>query len=748
MAELVIKLVNGELAGKTMQDLTKQISTAARELKKAEIGTKEWVAANEKLNHAKDLQADLKKQIESTTSASDKLKAAWNKLPGAHFFNDIAESFGLMKGGVGGLVSSFGVLKTAIAATGIGLLVVVLGSLYTWFTKTEEGADKLKSVMYPLQVLFQKFTGIVAELGGNIFKRFSAALNNPMQALKDLGQAIYDNVLKRFEALGKFGPAIVKIFSGEIVDGFKDLGNATIQVATGVEDGIGKIQDAGKAVADIWDDAYDKGQQLLNLENSIEDAEAELVKTRARLNVEFKTQADIAKDVSKSNEERLDAAHKAEAIQDRLAAAEEAFLKLKLRRLILEQDLDHILTDDEKLERAKMEAELIQLQADNIQKKMEVAAVAHSIEKKQATDKANEAKKEVELQKKIEGLKIEAMKDGYQKQQAEIFRETDEKIAALTGTEEQRKEQEKLLIQIRNQEIDALWEKHNEEQEKREEEARKKKEEEDAKAHDDEIKRLEALARKKQALQDSEQDLANSFIVSYIDGISRQNAASDERLQRIKEQQGEESSAYKQALEENEALRKKNAEKQRRAEKLALSINVAAEISSIWKNAAEFGPAGPIIGALQTAAALIRYHNGLKNIDAAKYEKGGLLRGPRHSQGGIPIEAEGGEFIFSRKAVKAIGADRLVAVNNFYTRKFAAGGPVDPFTDTRTPGTSVGPAFGDVDISGLIAAQDRRMAELIAAQDRRIDRLKVINVLTETESGIKTLNRIRYDADV
>ncbi len=38
--------------------------------------------------------------------------------------------------------------------------------------------------------------------------------------------------------------------------------------------------------------------------------------------------------------------------------------------------------------------------------------------------------------------------------------------------------------------------------------------------------------------------------------------------------------------------------------------------------------------------------------------------------------------------------------------------------------------------------------ELIAAQDRRMDRVKVINVVTETEAGIKTVNKIRADADV
>ena len=36
------------------------------------------------------------------------------------------------------------------------------------------------------------------------------------------------------------------------------------------------------------------------------------------------------------------------------------------------------------------------------------------------------------------------------------------------------------------------------------------------------------------------------------------------------------------------------------------------------------------------------------------YEKGGLLRGPRHSGGGVPIEAEGGEYVLNRNATAGI----------------------------------------------------------------------------------------------
>lgn len=720
MAELVIKLVNGELAGRTMQEINKEISTSAQALKKAEIGTQAWVDAHAKLTKAKDLQADLKKQIDSTTSASDMLKKAWNNLPGAQFFNQVADSIGMMRSGVGGLVTQFGVLKTAIAATGIGLLVLVLGSLYTWFTKTEEGADKLKSVMYPLQVLFQKLTGIVANLGGNIFKKFSEALSNPMQAIKDLGAAIYDNIIKRFESLGKFGPALVKIFSGDIVAGFKDLGNATIQLTSGIENGIDKIQAVGKEVGEIWDDAYEKGQRLLEQENAIEDAEVDLVKSRARLNVELSRQMEIARDVTKTDKERYEAARNAIIVQDKLSAAEEHFLRLKLQHLKLEQDLDGILTDDEKLERARLEAELIQLQADNIDKKRKAAALMHGLELEQMKEKEEADKKAAEQKvaddKKAEESRKKAIADKLAANELDLITEqnalnekhlhqeiSQEQFAARSGEN---------ILRHKAQELEILKAAHGQQSA------------EYQKAYGEFLKIQQAGA---EASVETTKKLTED-----------QRAALQGGLQVFGNVFGSLAGMYEQGTTNWKAM----------ATAQAIISTIQGAINAYSSTAAIplIGPAlAPIAAGLALAAgyAQVRKIQNTKVQSPVKKELGGYLYGPRHTDGGIPIEAEGGEFIFSRKAVRAIGVDRLSRVNNFYTRRFAAGGPVNPFQDR--------PPVSRSNSSDALPSLDEKPAwvdELIAAQDRRIDRIRVINIVTETEEGIRTVNQIREAADV
>ena len=148
MAEIVIKLVNGDLAGQTAQTLSKSYNEAALAAKKVAIGTQEWVDAQAKLGDAKKLLQDNKDQIEATTKASGSLKQSFlgilDQIPG---FSQIRSAMQGATSGVGGLTSGFGVLKGAIAATGIGLLVLAVTTLVMWFSKTEVGANVLGGAM-------------------------------------------------------------------------------------------------------------------------------------------------------------------------------------------------------------------------------------------------------------------------------------------------------------------------------------------------------------------------------------------------------------------------------------------------------------------------------------------------------------------------------------------------------------------------------------------------------------------------
>ena len=52
-----------------------------------------------------------------------------------------------------------------------------------------------------------------------------------------------------------------------------------------------------------------------------------------------------------------------------------------------------------------------------------------------------------------------------------------------------------------------------------------------------------------------------------------------------------------------------------------------------------------------------------KRWEAEEKAYGGMLNGPSHASGGIPIEAEGGEFIIKRDSVNGSTLDILEYIN-------------------------------------------------------------------------------------
>ena len=70
-----------------------------------------------------------------------------------------------------------------------------------------------------------------------------------------------------------------------------------------------------------------------------------------------------------------------------------------------------------------------------------------------------------------------------------------------------------------------------------------------------------------------------------------------------------------------------------------------------------------ILGFLSATAIFAQGMANIQQIKAQKFERGGMVGGNRHSQGGTMIEAERGEFVMSRSAVQSIGSETLAQMN-------------------------------------------------------------------------------------
>ncbi len=126
--------------------------------------------------------------------------------------------------------------------------------------------------------------------------------------------------------------------------------------------------------------------------------------------------------------------------------------------------------------------------------------------------------------------------------------------------------------------------------------------------------------------------------------------------------------------EKNLADAKANEEKalqlKREAQKKQLNLDAAMQASSLitaaantFKGFSSIPLVGQILAVVSIAAMFAAFASAQAKARAAiKFREGGPVEGPSHDHGGVPIEAEGGEFITNRKAT-AQHFNLLEAVN-------------------------------------------------------------------------------------
>lgn len=653
MAEIVVKLVNGELAGKTAQTIAKEVNSAALAMKKAEIGSKEWAAAHQKLESAKKLQIDLKKQIEGTAKASDTLKNAWNKLPGASFFNQITDSFKTAKSGVGGLVSSMGVLKSAIVATGIGALVLAVMALFQWFTKTESGADLMAKAMAVVDSVFRQVT-----------------------------------------------ESISRLMNGDIIGFFKGMTSEMVEQTK-----------AASELADVMDQLEEKESAFQVVQKAGMRDKAELLKMSKE---ETRSLEDRIKAIDKAtgitialNKQELDNQREhLKIISGGTAAITDAQIKrLEATGITMENAKDFFkkgnITQDDLNEANQALAKFLEIQQSAFDEERELLVQRNKLIKKEDGEVTKTNKAEADERARIKKEEEKVMGDYYKelkRQQEEYDLYLENRKAADAEKEKNRiKDSMLLAAQQLASKVSAI---------------------------NEEIAEREKLNNAIKLMEQTKLDLFN-----------------------------EGTNAIIQLLSTDEAARKKNAQAIKFFTLGQIAVNLQDEIQGIWNNANKnplntfFPGAGTAIGALKTGFAIARSVAASRRVISQKFEHGGgVLTGPRHAQGGIPIEAEGGEFIFSRRAVRALGANTLSRLNNAYT--FSNGGPVNPYSNRAPMSRGRADSISKGDPFAAVDRLEKSFSEYAAKVDDWQRNIQVSNNLQETNKGLNVLNKLKRDADV
>jgi hypothetical protein len=369
--------------------------------------------------------------IKDTSQATSGLTGQLDALTGG-----AVTGFAKMGQGLKTAVGGFKSLRVAVAATGIGLLIVAFTSLLSFFTKTERGAQQLRVIMATLGGVMDKLTDVVISLGEKVFEAFQ----NPQQAVKDFAKLIQDNIVNRFngllELIPQLGKAVEQLFSGDFAGAATTAADAVGKVTLGVDSVTESFGDATQAAKDYAAEIAQVAKEAAELakrENELKVNEREFLKVRAETNKLIAEKRIFVEDEKLSFEERIGALDEALAAEQRTIEKELEFAK---ERAAILAEQAALAESDEATKQAVAEAEaqVIQMQTRSLkaQKRIEGERQSLLLQKESREKAAADAavKRDEAEAVRIEKQEAEAEKarlktlEAQQKLEDELYAET------------------------------------------------------------------------------------------------------------------------------------------------------------------------------------------------------------------------------------------------------------------------------------------------------------------------------------
>ncbi|MFI8379626.1 hypothetical protein [Leeuwenhoekiella sp. NPDC079379] len=283
--------------------------------------------------------------------------------------------------------------RVALISTGIGAVVVALGSLVAFLTSTQSGINKINSVLIPMKTVFESLFGLFQKTGEALFNAFS----NPKQTIKELSSFITNTLIKNFEGLGNIIKGIFTFDYTSIKEGAKQIGDANKVIIDGVKE-------ASKLVGDTVKDAIERGKQLAALQQQFSAGEADYIKQVGQLKEDFKQLNQTAEDTTKTLAEREAAAKKSIDTAKEINRLNLERLNQEIQILQLKQ-ANNDTSDEERAELAKLVAARNEANAQALEQITTQTNKVNTI-RKEAASKAKSLRDE-RLKQEIDNLNIE-----------------------------------------------------------------------------------------------------------------------------------------------------------------------------------------------------------------------------------------------------------------------------------------------------------------------------------------------------
>ena len=387
---------------------------------------------------------ELKKQLKNTAAGSAEFKKLANEIDdledkikgakkGAADWIDTLEGAGGPLGALGAGLNKVKVATqswgAALKATGIGLIVSLLGGLIGAFSQTEGAMKKFE----PLLIAMEQIFGGILEALQPLIDGFIELAVQVMPYVTKAFKVVYSAVTAVFQSLGKLGGAIVKLFKGDFKGAWEDAKSSVTSFSDNYEaaterfdKGAAKMTKTQKANLKTQKDDLDKALQeklkRMEAEDKIDEARLEKLKAETLA-------------LATTEQQKLD--------------IEKAFAEKSYNQKVKDLQDKQALYSKDSVEYKNLQAELLKLDADYTTQLSGFKDKQKEINDKAKKDEFDAAKNALDIkkaqgmdeatyQKELYDLRVKYAADAKEFAAAELDFENYKKEQRKKGLEEQR----------------------------------------------------------------------------------------------------------------------------------------------------------------------------------------------------------------------------------------------------------------------------------------------------------------------
>jgi uncharacterized protein YoxC len=776
-AQIDIILSNGQQAGQTLKELQQTANRLNREIKDLKPGSEEFTKKSKDFQQVTGRLKDVRSEVRGVTQEQKGFVSSLKEmLPFGDKIGGFSEKASQLKGQIGGLTKGTHLFKAALWSIGIGLIITAVGALVAILQKTQAGMDQVTGAMEGMKAVVDELLGRLINLGKGLWSMITGDFKKGVEQLSSAFSNLGEDIAKAFNEGRDIALARKEL---ERFQRQQELLTASLRA----------YADQQRAIADDATRSF---------------KERELAAEQARINSEqaAKVEMDLAKQRFALLDRELAMKRKNGLLTDELAEQEK---QAKMELIDAENNLTMVTLENEK-QRAELKQDRLERDLDilidgfdnikTINEKI-IESDRLTIDEKRRRFEELKDLSDTSFDEQIRTIEqfTNAQVDANDLLATEDAKLLNQKIRSLGLSEII---EGRLLEIIRERrtavsDFSELERSIDEAAAKRKEENIKKEEEDRKAAHQSQLTDLEILNETREI------SINESFANRLISEEERQTALYEleanrlqSQLELIKAYYGESSNEAKKATNELAAFMTQNRVEdvaqtaEAEGEKGGIITDTAqrslATFSSVFggmkglydEGSKEYKDFALIQGQIDTInAALAAYRStaaipifgpGLAPIAAAaaftfgqlqqqkiqsvkKAKFGALLRGSRHSAGGIMVNAEDGEIILNRNVSQdPIGLQMASDLNAMYggIRFMEAGGPVNPLSAQQIAAQA--PAVS----GGSNMQSNNNFQNTVIAYMQKIDRyitsIRVINNVQDTREGLKVINNLEQDA--